>query len=270
MSLIILLSILTLISKTKEYYNLKYGNVIVDYFDKEDCINKSIERVLYPVPENPTLKVVNIEDELLSFNYDFDFYSNIILYTNGTGEEGEYEKKYLYKRTFLCNGLCFKRQINSDILVPPDTTFPPLYYELNDEYLYYTCIYNNIIKSATINITRFSDAKCKDKMGGEYEQYNFNGTELCWKINDELSFKPLYYQDQDHYLYYHAYNTSDCTNMGIDYFLINQNYLICNSKCHINRLDQQTSYKCIFKDNKEYFINLKKIIVLLFILLLYF
>jgi hypothetical protein len=58
MSSIILLLILTIISKSKEYYNLKYGNIIVDYYNKEDCVNKSIERVLYPVQENPTLTIL--------------------------------------------------------------------------------------------------------------------------------------------------------------------------------------------------------------------
>ena len=266
MSSIILLLILTIISKTKEYYNLKYGNVIVDYFDKEDCINKSIERVLYPVPENPTLTILNKDDELMSYNYDFDFHSNTILYTNGTGDESEEEKEYLYKRTFVCNGICFKRQNNSDILVPPDTSLAPSYEELNDEYQYYTCIYNNIIKSATISIARYTDRKCKNKLGEE-DNYQFNGTDLCWKINDNLSFKPLYYEDQNGKIYYHSYNTSDCTNKGIDYFLINQNYLICDSKCHTNRLDQQTTYKCTFKDNTGYIINLKIILVFLFIFL---
>ena len=270
MSLIILFSIFTIFQKTKEYYSLRYGNIILDYYDSVDCLNKSIDRVLYPVPENrKNITILNSDSELKSYFYSFDFYSSEIKYTNGTGDEDEEEEEYLYKRSFICNGLCLKRYNNSDILVTPDTTFAPSYSELSDNYRFYSCIYNNIIKTATINITRYTDNKCKNKFEDENEHYSFNGTELCWNLNANYSFRPLYYEDTNNQLYYHPYNSSDCRSNNIEYFTINSNYLICNSKCHKNRIDLNTYYKCTFKDNNGYVLITKKLLIFLLLFFMF-
>ena len=256
-------SLLILIKKSIEYYNLKYGNIILDYYDESDCLGNFSSRVRYPIEDNEEIKVLNSEGFVNSYSYDFDFFSSSIIYTDGTGEEDEEED--VYKRSFICNGLCYKRQNNSDILVDPDTILAPDYNEESQDKLYYSCIYNNIIKSATIDIYRYSDTKCKAK----YEEGHFNGNTYCWNFN-EYSFKPLYFEDGDKKIYYHPYDNIDCKATEEDFFMINENYLECDSDCHHDKTNKSKSYKCTFKANKEEYINKKSFLLIFLNLLLLF
>ncbi len=256
-------SLLILIKKSIEYYNLKYGNIILDYYDESDCLGNYSSRVRYPIEDNEELKVLNSEGFVNSYSYDFDFFSSSIIYTDGNGEEDEEED--VYKRSFICNGLCYKRQNNSDILVDPDTILAPDYNEESQDKLYYSCIYNNIIKTATINITMYNnDKKCKI----EEKRLNFTGNESCWNVNESFSYRPLYFEDENKKLYYHSYNTEDCTSKYIEYFVINKDYFKCNNECNLLN-DNITYYKCNFQPNSKNIIKLNIYLLFLFIIFIF-
>ena len=257
-----LFSLFLLFQKTIEFYNLKYGHIILDYYNTEDCVNKSIDKIVYSTIDEDNLTILNSENEIKQYEYSFDFFSSQIYYTNETGEESDEEKEYIYKRAFVCNGLCNKRQDNSDILLSSGN-FMGDYQELNDMYKYYSCVYNNIIESATINITRFSELKCKTPIS----DYRFNGNQFCWKIDDKYSFRPLYFEDGNKKIYYHSYFSEDCTSEQLDFFQINENYIKCDNKCHKDSTDSSKSYKCSFKSGE--YINFKKILLFLYLFLLF-
>ena len=197
MSLItFLFSLFILINKTKEYYNLKYGNILLDYYKEEYCINSPVKRIKYPINETEYITVLNSEGYSKNYDFSFDFFSSSIYYTNETGEEKEDEKNTTYKRSLNCNGLCYKRQENSDILMDPDDLLVGYYPDLDEKYRYFSCIYNNIITSAIILIDIYKDDKCKNKLN-EIDTYEFKGNETCWEFNETYSLRPLYFEDGD-------------------------------------------------------------------------
>jgi hypothetical protein len=149
----------------------------MNYYNEESCTNNFTQIVYY------------------SFNY----FASQIYYNNGEDEDEDEEKDSQDGGAFVCNGACYKRAPNSDILVNPNAELTKSdYNKLNNEYKAYSCIYNNIIQSATIDIVRYSDKKCKNQLGNEY---HFKGTDFCWKINDIYSFRPLYYEDDEDKIY---------------------------------------------------------------------
>ena len=260
----LIFSIFTIISKTNEFYDLKYGNIILHYYKQKGCLNQPEKEIVYPVEigGDHNLTVLNNESFPITYSYDFDFFSSEIIYSNESEEEDEEED--VYKRSFICNGLCYKRFENTDILIDQDNELTPDYEELDEKYKYYSCIYNNIIKTATINITMYNnDKKCKD----ESETLNYNGTEYCWNVNESYSYRPLYFEDENKKLFYHSYNTKDCTNENIEYLVINQNYFKCNDEC--NPLNNFTYYKCNFEPNSKNIINLKIYLLFLFIIFIF-
>ena len=259
--------IFLLIQKTLEYYNLRYGHIVINYYNTTDCINKSYDQIVYPTIDDKgdlqnTLKIINkYENASDNYEYSFDFFSSQIYYSKITEEEDDDDEED--KKAYICNGLCIKRYSGSDIILDPSQNYST-YNELNELYKYYSCIYNNIIKTAEIKIDRFSDNKCKNLI----ENSNtFKGDQFCWKINDYQSLRPLYYEDSDKKIYYHSYPFGDCTTDEIDYVSINEHYLICNGKCQNNDTNNSSSYKCHFNPNFVKFINIKKILLLLYLIL---
>ena len=265
MSLIkLIFSIFTIISKTNEFYDLKYGNIILNYYKKQDCLNQPEKEIVIPVQigDNNNLTVLNNESFPITYSYDFNFFSSEIIYSNELEEE---EEEDVYKRSFICNGLCYKRLENTDILIDQNNELTSNYEDLDNIYKYYSCIYNNIIKTATINITMYdSDKKCKI----EEKRLNFTGNESCWNVNESFSYRPLYFEDENKKLYYHSYNTKDCTSEYIEYFVINKDYFKCDNKCNLLN-DNITYYKCNFQPNSKNIINLNIYLLFLFIIFIF-
>ena len=259
---IINISLLILFPFVKNFYMLRYGHLLMNYYENELCIN-NFSQVIYPVTEYDELKIINSK-WYDSLEYSFDYFSSQIYYNKGDEEEEEEDS---HSGAFVCTGVCYKRLPGSDILVDPDAELTNDDYEdYSEKYKAYSCIYNNIIKTATIDIVRYSDKKCKNKLGNEY---HFKGDDFCWAINSSYSFRPLYYEDNEKKIYYHAYNSTDCKSQYFDYFALNDNYLKCNSKCHEDRTDSEKAYKCTFKANKAQFLNQRNILFLLMIALIY-
>ena len=101
------------------------------------------------------------------------------------------------------------------------------------------------------------------------DEYHFTGKDFCWTINGGYSFRPLYYEDyedDEDKIYYHAYKSIDCKSEYFDYFVLNENYLICNSKCQQDRRDSEKSYRCTFKSNNTQYLNQNNILFLLIII----
>ena len=236
------------------FYMLRYGHLLMNYYDNELCTN-NFDQVIYPVTEYDELNIINSKwaDNL---EYSFDYFASQIYYYN---EDEEEEEEDSHSGAFVCNGVCYKRLPESDILVDHDSELTQYDYEdYSERYKAYSCIYNNIIKTATIDIVRYTDKKCKNKIGNEY---HFKGDDFCWAINGSYSFRPLYYEDKEKKVYYHAYNSNNCTSDLFDYFVLNENYLKCNSKCHEDRTDSEKAYKCTFKANKAQFLNQRNILI---------
>lgn len=266
----ILLSFIILFPITKNFYMLKYGHIIMNYYEYSECTGNKFDQVVISVPENEEfLTILNNENNIVNYSYFFDYFSSQISYTNSTGEDDddeEGEDENIYTRAFMCNGNCYTRLDGSDILINPGEEISEnKYEELNSKYKGYSCIYNNIIKTATIEIERYSDKKCKNKI----TDYLFKGEEYCWKIENNYSLRPLYYEDGNKQIYYHAYNSNDCTNKFFEYFTINQNYIKCDKKCNADKTEQGKYYKCKFNANNDNYINLKKIILLLYLILMF-
>ena len=259
--------IILIFNKTLQYYKLKYGRLIINYYNNEMCVNSINETIEYPISddeEENELLVLNEDNLMVRYPFSFDFFASEISYSNSTDDEDD--KGDVYKRSLLCNGICNKRQ-SSDIILDPETKLVGDYKILSNVYKYYSCIYNNIIKTATVDITFYEDKKCKKKI---INTTRFNGSDSCWNINvSNYSFKPLYYEDDSKKVYYHSYYTDDCSSKYIDYFIINDNYLKCDSKCNINKTNKTTSYKCTFKANKGYNIKQKIFLLFLYFILLF-
>ena len=245
---------------SKNFYMLRYGHLLMNYYENMPCIG-NFKQINYSVPDNEELKILNANGTK-DFGYSFNYFASQIYYNNEDEEEDE-EEESQDGGAFVCNGACYKRAPNSDILVKPDSNYDEKDYEsLSDNYKAYSCIYNNIIKSATIDIMRYSDKKCKSQLNDEY---HFTGKDFCWTIN-EGSFRPLYYEDDEDKIYYHSYKSTDCKSEYFDYFVLNENYLICNSKCQKERTDSEKSYRCTFKSNNTQYLNQNNILFLLLII----
>ena len=254
---IINILLLILFTFVKNFYMLRYGHLLMNYYNDESCIN-NFDQIIYSVPDYDELTILKADGNTTNYSYSFNYFASQIYYNNNEDEDEEEDSQD--GGSFVCNGACYKRASDSDILLKPYSEGN--YTQLNDEYRAFSCIYNNIIKSATIDIVRYSDKKCKNKLENEH---HFKGTDFCWKINDNYSFRPLYYEDDEDKIYYHAYNSPNCTSEFFDYFVLNENYLICNSKCQQGREDSEKFYKCTFKSNKAEFLNKNNILFLLLI-----
>ena len=255
--------IIIIIPVSKDFYNLKYGHLYMYYFSNSNCQNDYETLVTYSIPDNEDyIRVLNTESNIVNYSYSFDYFSSQIYYGDSDNEDDEEEA---YKSAFVCNGNCYKRKRNSDILVDPDTISAD-YEELNDVYLTYSCSYNNIIQTATIKIERFSEKKCKNKLG---EELNYDGEQDCWPINSSYSYRPLYYEDTNGHIFYRAYNSTNCTSENFEYFTINENYIKCNSRCHKDRTDNESYYRCTFKANNDKYIKEKRLLIFLFLVLLF-
>jgi len=255
--LIIIILLLILFPFFKNFYMLRYGHLLMNYYENISCIG-DYNQTIYSVPDNEELFILNANGTEI-FGYSFNYFASQIYYNSGNDDEEEESQD---GGAFVCNGVCYKRAPDSDILAEPDSNYTEDYYKtLSDKYKAYSCIYNNIIKSATIDIVRYSDKKCKNQLS----EYHFKGTDFCWPINNNYSFRPLYYEDDEDKIYYHAYNLDGCKSQYFDYFVLNENYLICNSKCQQDRTDSEKSYKCTFKSNKAQFLNQNTILFLLLI-----
>jgi hypothetical protein len=235
----------------------------MNYYNEESCTN-NFTQIVYSVIEEDKLIILNASEETKDYSYSFNYFASQIYYNND--EEEDEEEDSQDGGAFVCNGACYKRAPNSDILVNPNAELTKSdYNKLNNEYKAYSCIYNNIIQSATIDIVRYSDKKCKNQLGNEY---HFKGDDFCCALNSSYSLRPLYYEDNEKKIYYHAYNSTDCKSQYFDYFALNENYLKCNSKCHEDRTDSEKAYKCTFKANRAQFLNQRNILFLLIIALI--
>lgn len=270
MSIITFLFLLFILNKkTLEYYNLKYGNILLDYYEEEYCTNSPSKRIKLPIDETEYITVLNSEGFPMNYEFSFDFFSSSILYTNKS--EDEEEDDNTYKRTLNCNGLCYKRQANSDILMNPDEELVGYYKNLDQKYNFYSCIYNNIIQTASISIKIYNDSKCKIQLNNsEFHSLEFSGNDTCWKFNDTYSLRPLYFEDGGKKIFYHPYKSSDCTTTKFEYVIINDKFIECNKKCHEGIINKGMHYKCIFDPNSENFISQTKILLLLYLFLLLF
>lgn len=255
----LLLYILALIEKTIQFYDMKFGRLNISYY-KEDsfCSMNPKGEAIYevdPEVEDRNLITLNEDNNKIEYSYDFNFFSGeIFYYTENEEEEEEIQG------SLLCNGNCYRRRSDSYIILDPNKNNQN-YETLNGEYQYYTCLYNNIIKNATITIKRFKDKKCKEGVG----EFIFKGNEYCWNFNG-FSIKPLYFEDENKHIYYHDYDKENCTNNYNRYYSFNKYYYNCDSKCHENRFDNKTSYRCYFKDNN--YIILKKFLLFICIFLI--
>jgi len=145
---------------SKNFYMLRYGHLLMNYYENMSCIGNFIQ-INYSVPDNEELKILNVNGTDI-FGYSFNYFASQIYYNKRDENEEEESQD---GGSFVCNGACYKRAPNSDILVEPDSNHDENDYEfLSDKYRAYSCIYNNIIKSATIDIVRYSDKKCKNQL----------------------------------------------------------------------------------------------------------
>ena len=113
--------IIIIFNKTLQYYKLKYGRLILNYYNNEMCVNRINETIEYPISddeEENELLVLNEDNLLVRYPFSFDFFASEISYSNSTGEDDEEEN--VYKRSLLCNGIYNKRQASSDIILDPE------------------------------------------------------------------------------------------------------------------------------------------------------
>ena len=264
MSLIkLLFYILAIISKTKQFYDLKYGSLNISYYNDSEC-KKEKKEINYRVnpKEDKIITVLNEEDEVIDYPYDFDFFSGEIYYFDP--EEDNQDEENI-KGSLLCNGNCyFRRPNNSEfVIVNSNNENEDNFNNLKENYRYYSCLYKNIIESATFSITRYNDKNCNEQKDDNI----FKGNEYCWDFDDRLSIRPLYFEDDNKHIFYHDYNQRGCHNTYVKYYSFNKYYFVCDERCHENYYDNKTSYRCIFKDTN--FIGLKQLLLFIFVLLLF-
>ena len=257
--------------KTTQYYTTQYGNITVQYFNDSSCINT--ENSIYTsfiANETPSITCdyrnyteENDENCIFILKYKFDFYSSSLKYylVNKTKfgddidisdlfDDDEELKDGVEAGVFTCNTGCYKNGLNTDKFDG---------FTNKKVYNYYSCLYTNIIKSATIKINNYRDKNCENIIGNTK---NYNGSNYCYKENSG-SFRLLYYEDRGHRLYYHNYtDNEECKGES---YQINQNFYKCNNKC--NRMENRnTYYKCEFKDNKSSWIDSNKIMLLILLI----
>ena len=229
----------------------------MNYYNTKDCVGNYTNQVIYSIEDNDTIFVLNEASNIVAYKYSFDFFSTTIYYSFSEGDDEEVQEDES-RRAFLCNGLCYLRQEGADILVPSHVDLAPDYQEEGKGAKYYSCVFNNIIKNATIQLDKFSDKHCKSKL----DNYSgvFSGNESCWKLSD-YSYRPLYFEDDGKRIYYHLYtNSTLCTSEHYEYFDYNGFYFECDNHCYVDKNNNTLYYKCQFNSacnihlaNKLYF-----------------
>ena len=244
-----------------QYYDMKFGHLFMNYYNNKDCIGSPNKTVSYSIEDNKVLYLLNSQSIVVSRNYSFDFFSTTIYYSSTEDEEDSEDDDT--RRGLLCNGLCYKRQEGTDILVDSSTELSPDYEEESEKSQYFSCVYNNIIKNATIKLEKFSDKNCKTKL----ESGEFHGTQMCWNINS-YSYRPLYFEDDGKRIYYHLYNSKDCTSDHYEYFDFNGYYFECDDSCYQDKNNQNHYYKCQFNNSRNKYI-LNRIHLIIFIIIFF-
>lgn len=259
-----LIYILNIIKFSFQYYDMKFGHIFMNYYNETDCIGVPIKSITYSIEDQKRLYFLNSESIIDDYPYSFDFFSTTIYYSVTEGEE-EHEDDDT-RRGILCNGLCYARQDGSDILIPSETELAPDYESENQKARYYSCVFNNIIKNATIKLQKFSDKHCKNKLG--FDSRNFYGNQSCWKF-DNYSYKPLYFEDDGKRLYYHLYNNdSNCISDHYEYYDFNGYYFECDGGCYRDKNDEKKYYKCDFNSaENKYIQNIAYFYLIIFIII---
>ena len=243
-----------------QYYDMKYGYFIMQYYNTRDCIGSALQEIKYSIEDQELLYFLNSASNIVSYSFSFDFFSTAIYYSK---TEDELEEDDDTRRALLCNGLCYARQKDSDILVPYEVEFAPDYETESEKFKYYSCVYNNIIKNATIKLKKYSDKKCKTQIVDDSSV--FFGNQSCWPFAN-YSYRPLYFEDDGKRLYYHLYNShNDCTTDHYEYFDFNGYYFECDDKCYSDKNYQGVYYTCEFNTA-----NNLNIIKMLYLYLMFF
>lgn len=260
--LLIIYLLLNLLKFSLQYYDMKFGHIFMNYYNNTDCIGQPVQIVNYSIEDKEVLYVLNNASNIVSYPYSFDFFSTTIYYSF---TEDKYEEDDDSRRSFFCNGLCYARQNGADILVGSFVQLAPDYQEESKKSKYYSCVFNNIIKNATIKLDKYSDKHCKTKLD-DYSA-EFYGNQSCWPYTN-FSYRPLYFEDDGKRLYYHLYKSSnDCTSDHYEYFDFNGYYFECDNKCYQDKNDPNLYYKCEFNSAKNEIIF--NILYLLFFMIIF-
>ena len=256
--------------KSSQFYSLQYGNVTIEYFNDSSCENTLL---LTSFDANDTSIIPcgyknYSEDELDNCDsiakFEFDFFSSAIQYylfnksEIEDGEDVDIEDLYdddeddkliegVYSGALTCNAGCYKNHFG-DYNNSENFTGGVVYD-------YYSCLYTNIIKSATIKVTNYKDKNCRTATGSVE---NYTGKQYCYPNNNGWSLRLLYYEDKSDKLYFHNYTKENCKGES---FQINKDFYKCNNKC--NKIENgDTYYKCEFHDNKARWVGFNKILFL--------
>jgi len=192
--------LLNVIKISLQYYDMKFGHIYMNYYNTTDCVGPPIQNVTYSVENETVLYVLNNASNIVAYPFSFDFFSTTIYYSFTEGKDDDDEDDS--RRAFLCNGLCYARRENTDILVGSYVELAPSYEEEGKKLRYYSCVFNNIIQNATIKLDKYSDKHCKTKL--ENDSNVFDGNQSCWTF-DNYSYRPLYFEDDGKRIYYHLY-----------------------------------------------------------------
>ena len=247
-----------------EYYDMKFGHIFMNYYEQKDCVGPPNKTIVYSIEDDDVLYVLNNASNIVSYLYSFDFFSTTIYYSFTEGEDDEDDDS---RRGLLCNGLCYARREGTDILVSPFEELAPDYLEESKASMFYSCVFNNIIKNATIKLEKYSDKRCKTKL--DSDSGTFLGNQSCWPLGN-YSYRPLYYEDDEERIYYHLYESSnDCTSTHYEYFDYNGYYFECDNECSQDKNDPNLYYKCQFNSAKnKYILNIFLLIFFTFILII--
>ena len=249
--------ILNVINFSLEYYDMKFGHIFMNYYQTSDC-SGNFNQITYSIEDDDKLYFLNNASNIIGYPYSFDFFSTTVYYSRTEDEEEDDEEKDDTRRGLLCNGLCYSRKEGTDILQPPETELAPDYETEDKRNKYYSCVFNNIIKNATIKLQKFSDKNCKNKI--EADSATFRGYQSCWNFTN-YSFRPLYFEDDGKRIYYHLYSDyNDCTSDHYEYFQFNEFYFKCDDGCYQDKIDPNKYYKCEFNSSGN--INVFKLIFL--------
>jgi len=245
-----------------QYYDMKFGHLFMNYYTAKDCIGEPNKTVSYSIEDEDVLYLLNSESIIVARPFSFDFFSTTIYYSSTEDEEESEDDDT--RRGILCNGLCYKRQEEADILVDSSTSLAPDFDEESENSQYYSCVYNNIIKNATIKFEKFSDKNCKTKI----ESGDFHATDWCWNLGS-YSYRPLYFEDDGKRLYYHLYNSKNCISSHYEYFDYNGFYFECDEGCYQDKNNQKQYYKCQFNSSRNiYILHRLQFIIFIIIFLL--
>ena len=244
-----LIYIFNLLNFSFEYYDMKFGHIFMNYYPENasDCTGP-YRQVVYSIEDEKKLYFLNKESNIVGYNYSFDFFSTTVYYSRTEDEEEEDDKKDDTRRGILCNGLCYKRIDGTNILEPSEIKFAPDFETEDKISKYYSCVYNNIIKNATIKLLKYSDKNCKNKL--EADSGTFRGNQSCWGFNS-YSYRPLYFEDDGKRVYYHLYKShNDCTSNYYEYFDFNGFYFECDDGCYQDKNDPSKYYICEFNNSE--------------------